>query len=734
MAVSLSIGVTQNSQSIENNTSNVTVVVYASWTYGSHNQLQKSGSVTIDGSTYSFTSSFNYNGTSSGSQAIWTGTVNVAHNTDGTKTLSCSASYVTGVSSGTIYASTSVALTTIPRKSTLTASNGTLGTAQTLTINRNSDSFYHRITYACGEASGSVTSDRITSTSISWTPPLSLAAQNTASTNVSVTFTLYTYAGDGTELGTTTKTISCAIPASVKPTVSLSVSDSMGYLATYGGYLQGLSKISVSITAAGVQGSTIKTYNTTADGKNYASASFTTDVISGTGTLTISTTVTDTRGRTATASTNITVLAYSSPKITAMDIYRSDSSGSATSNGAYLTVKFSAAITSISSKNTASYAVQHKKTSSTSYTSATLSSYANVYSVSNGTYTFAADASSTYDIIFTATDAFNSTQRIGSGGTVSKLFSILNKGLGWAFGKVAEKQKTVEIADGWNLEVGGNVYSGGVQLKPPKRCYVGQNSSTNTNPWYKFASITETGAVADNRISFKVTYGYGGSVKYGILNAAFRTDSSGAFSSGNIVFESSTGMDTSNFVMAYGSGNYELWVKMTAYIHCQFEVLSETNRMNFVDKWTLYNQSSAGYAESPTSGYTQITSLCSGALMAYPVGAYYIAHNDTSPAELFGGTWHRIESRFLWACPSTSTIGLTAGEMTHTLTIDEMPSHYHYIDNTGLAWFNAQGSGSNQMWFNASGYAQSWSQYAGGSAAHNNMPPYVNVAIWRRTA
>lgn len=619
MAVSLSIGISQNSQSIENNTSNVTVVVYASWTYGSHNQLQKSGSVTIDGTTYSFTSSFNYNGTSSGSQAIWSGTVNVAHNTDGTKTLSCSASYVTGVSSGTIYASTSVALTTIPRKSTLTASNGTLGTAQTLTINRNSDSFYHRITYACGEASGSVTSDKITSTSVSWTPPLSLAAQNTASTNVSVTFTLYTYAGDGTELGTTTKTISCAIPASVKPTVSLSVSDSMGYLATYGGYLQSLSKISVSITASGVQGSTIKAYSTTADGKNYGSASFTTDVISGTGTLTISTTVTDTRGRTATASTTITVLAYSAPKIASMDIYRSDSSGSATSNGAYLTVKFSGAITSISSKNTASYVVQYKKTSDSSYTSATLSSYANVYSVTDGTYTFAANTSSTYDIIFTATDAFNSIQRTGSGGTVSKLFSFLAKGLGIAFGKVAEKNKTVELEDEWSLEVG-------------KDASIGGNTSVGG------------------------TFGVTGEATFS-----------------NTIYDK--------------NGN---------------EVLSIS------DSYILER--------------------------TYPVGAYYIAHNDTSPAELFGGTWHRIESRFLWACPSDSTIGLTAGEMTHTLTIDEMPSHYHYIDNTGLAWFNAQGSGSNQMWFNASGYAQSWSQYAGGSAAHNNMPPYVNVAVWRRTA
>lgn len=674
MAVSLSIGVSQNSQSIENNTSNVTVTVYASWTYGSHNQLQKSGSVTIDGTTYSFTSSFNYNGTSSGSQAIWSGTVNVAHNTDGTKTLSCSASYVTGVSSGTIYASASAALTTIPRKSTLTAENGTLGTAQTITINRNSSTFYHRLRYACGDASGSIGGDTITDTSVSWTPPLSLAAQNTSGTSVSITLTLYTYAADGTLLGTSTKTISCAIPESVKPTVSLSVSDAIGYLATYGGYLQGLSKIAVEITAAGVQGSTIKAYNTTADGKSYASASFTTDPITGTGTLTIITTVTDTRGRTATASTTITVLAYSAPKITALSVYRSNSSGTAASNGAYLTVKFSAAITSIDGKNTAAYTVQYKAASASSYTSATLSSYAGNYAVTNGTYTFAADTATTFDVILTATDAFGSAVRTGTGGTVSKLFSILNKGLGWAFGKVAEKQKTVEIADGWDLIVGGEIYDKfDIALRNGLAAYSGGgDNGIDPNTTLEELCLTSHTNAPQGLGTF-----------YFIQTSFYNTKSDTA-ARAQIAYPYK--IAGSMYHRYYSNGEWSSWVR-----------------------------------------YTNIDEI-------FPVNSVVIMYSDESPASIYGGTWHRMESRFLWACPSTSTIGLTAGEMTHTLTIDEMPSHYHYIDNTGLAWFNAQGSGSNQMWFNASGYAQSWSQYAGGSAAHNNMPPYVNVAIWRRTA
>lgn len=619
MAVSLGLSITQNSQSIANNTSNITVSVIAYWTNGSWNGTAKPGTLAIDGATYDFSSSFNTGHSNTGSQTIYTKTVDVGHSTDGTKTVACSASFITGVSSGTVYTSASKTLTTIPRKSSLTVSNGTLGTELTLTINRHSSTFSHRIRYSCGTESAYLTTDAIDGTSVAWTPPISLAAQNTSSTAVSIAFTLYTYDENGVELGTDTAAITCEIPSSVVPTVSIAASDASGYLATYDGYLQNLSKISVTITAAGVYGSTIKAYNTSADGKTYTTSSFTTDPISGSGELTITATVSDTRGRTATASTTITVIAYSAPKITAIDIYRSGASGTATSNGAYLTVKFSGSVTSINSKNTAKYVVQYKKANDTSYTSEELADYANTYSVIDGMYTFAADTSSTYDIIFTATDSFNSAQRSGSGGTVSKLFSFLAKGLGIAFGKVAEKNKTVELEDEWSLEVGKNATIGG-------------NASVSG------------------------TFGVTGSATFA-----------------NTIYDK--------------NGN---------------EVLAIS------DEYILEK--------------------------TYPVGSYYISHNSTSPAELFGGTWYRIENQFLWACPADGTIGSTGGEQTHTLTENEMPSHYHSIQNTGVARLTPPSSSSYWCWFNAAGYNQAVSYNTGGSAAHNNMPPYISVAIWRRTA
>ncbi len=116
--------------------------------------------------------------------------------------------------------------------------------------------------------------------------------------------------------------------------------------------------------------------------------------------------------------------------------------------------------------------------------------------------------------------------------------------------------------------------------------------------------------------------------------------------------------------------------------------------------------------------------------LIYPVGSYYIAHHNTSPAALFGGSWLRVQERFLWACAASESIGATGGEKEHTLTVDEMPSHRHDVQYAGTS---VSGYG-----FVDSGQARSSNMqrtsFTGGGRAHNNMPPYLNVAVWRRTA
>lgn len=118
---------------------------------------------------------------------------------------------------------------------------------------------------------------------------------------------------------------------------------------------------------------------------------------------------------------------------------------------------------------------------------------------------------------------------------------------------------------------------------------------------------------------------------------------------------------------------------------------------------------------------------------AYPVGAIYMSVTDANPAALFGGTWERIGGRFLLGADSTYAAGSTGGEAAHTLTVDEMPRHNHEVDN-----LNASGSATTFMTVQAhdkkgfGGNVQT--MYAGGGKAHNNMPPYLAVYMWKRTA
>ena len=131
----------------------------------------------------------------------------------------------------------------------------------------------------------------------------------------------------------------------------------------------------------------------------------------------------------------------------------------------------------------------------------------------------------------------------------------------------------------------------------------------------------------------------------------------------------------------------------------------------------------------------------------HPVGSYYWSDNATSPATLFGGTWVKVEGRFLLGSGGVYSVGDTGGEAEHTLTVEEMPSHRHPFAGSGdfsnydgrNSSINKQGSAYsgepglyNGADYSSSGYIAM--QYTGGGAAHNNMPPYYTTNIWRRTA
>lgn len=135
-------------------------------------------------------------------------------------------------------------------------------------------------------------------------------------------------------------------------------------------------------------------------------------------------------------------------------------------------------------------------------------------------------------------------------------------------------------------------------------------------------------------------------------------------------------------------------------------------------------------------------------LTVYPVGSIYLSVNSTSPASLFGGTWEQLKDRFLLGAGSAYAAGSTGGEAAHTLSINEIPSHAgHLYGNAGgvNGKGDAKGAWLKEININSSlttsyGWNYKNNEYypvnrsLGGGAAHNNMPPYLAVYMWKRVS
>lgn len=147
---------------------------------------------------------------------------------------------------------------------------------------------------------------------------------------------------------------------------------------------------------------------------------------------------------------------------------------------------------------------------------------------------------------------------------------------------------------------------------------------------------------------------------------------------------------------------------------------------------------------------SEVDSLSAGAWVdvddIYPVGAIYISTSSTNPWTLFGGTWATFGAgRTLVGLDSGQTefdsVQETGGEKTHTLTVNEMPSHTHWLtravgdatDSWGGAWYWL----ATSFWWDVPEESETddydmmssvWS-----SQAHNNLQPYIVVYMWKRT-
>lgn len=183
------------------------------------------------------------------------------------------------------------------------------------------------------------------------------------------------------------------------------------------------------------------------------------------------------------------------------------------------------------------------------------------------------------------------------------------------------------------------------------------------------------------------------------------------------------------------------------------DIYKRYGRLGLNDLSKVFRGTVSGLEEGLDSTQTNVTTLTEALELlnttklaknevlnaVYPVGAIYISVSEFSPNELFGGTWEQLKDRFLLAAGDTYEAGKADGEAAHTLTMDEMPSHSHDLYVRGL-----EGSASKEAVVNSSynataepsdaGKAELIVAASGNSMPHNNMPPYLTVYMWKRTA
>ena len=468
--VKYTITITENSTSVENNTSNVTVKVKFFRTNSGY-ETYGTGKVycTIDGTKYTSSVGLSQKITNSGI-VLFTKTLNIKHKTDGSKTLSVS-SYISIDLNGSTLSSSSQsyshALTNIARNSTISSVTSSVevnGTNKcTVEISRAVSTHTHTVTWKIGSYTHSETS---VGTSTSYAIPTSWMNAIPSATSGTATVTVTTYSGS-TKIGSSvSKNFTLKVPSSIVPSVSATIAMVNGTVpSSWGIYVQGKSKCTITPSSSGSYSSTIKTITITGgtNGKYNKSMTtatpWTTPTLAESGTISFTIKATDSRGRSASITKSITVYEYKTPSISAVTAQRCISNGTLNDDGTYLSVSVpTSSYSTCNGKNSRTLTVMYKESSATSWSTAT-----NVSTTASVIGAGGISTSKSYNVRFTITDAFTSVTKDVTVSTSGCLLNFRKAKDGLSLGKFAE---TAGLDVKWNSVFRGNVTVNGALNVP----------------------------------------------------------------------------------------------------------------------------------------------------------------------------------------------------------------------------------------------------------------------------
>lgn len=385
-------------------------------------------------------------------QLLWVKEYTVPHNSDGTKTVPLSLKVdINAAGYGSAEYRWDYQLATIPRASPISASNGAIGSAMTLTIDRKSSSFTHTVRYNWQGTTGTVGTGIGTSTS--YTPPLAFASNIPNSTSGTITFYCDTYSGS-TLVGTSQTTATLTVPDSIIPTIGgLTLEETaaaMNGISTSTEFAQILSRVKATVTgASGVYGSTIKSYSITVVNQNLTLTEnggvF--DYFKNNGMFIVRATVTDSRGRTSSnKDVTINVREYFSP-VGGFSVARSGA------NKDKLTVTRNAKVAPLNiggvNKNTLSIQFKYAQRGSSTWANSTGNANENLTSTfelinSQASLVETFSTTKSYDLIMVVSDKFLSTEVKVSVGTVVIPYAVTKDAFG--IGKAPEIANSVDSA------------------------------------------------------------------------------------------------------------------------------------------------------------------------------------------------------------------------------------------------------------------------------------------------
>ncbi len=394
----------------------------------------------------------------------------------------------------------------------LSAATVEMGKGVTINTPAVNSAYRHTLRYSFGGASGTIATD--IASSVSWTPPVSLANQIPSATAGSGTIYCDTYSGS-TLLGTKSVSITLTVPGSVVPSAGTLSAALAEDTSGTGLYVKGMGKAKLTLSgASGAYGSSINSYTITGGGWSATNGALTTGTLASAGNITFTATVTDSRGRKASTTRTISVIDYTKPGVAVCDVYRCDADGNRKKAGTYFAVEINASYSAITG-NILSITARYKKQSESSYGTA-----ANV--TNNGKTVIGGGnigASTTYDVLVTVADKYNSLSIPRTLSTKSVLQSF-KRSAGAAIGKVAELANWLDIA--WHTRIRGNLQVDGTisssdqyrikwktipdgadlnddayKISGHYRSALGSNIILNAPPWVKGAFEMVVTGIAD---------------------------------------------------------------------------------------------------------------------------------------------------------------------------------------------------------------------------------------------